>query len=209
VRGRLLYAFASALIATGAAVVARVWSRRYPGPMPYHGWWTLLLPRGRQSLTRLKTLLQPRGGERMLEIGPGVGVFSLPIAASLAPDGCLDVLDVQEEMLDRLVQRARKAGVDNLVSTRGDAQRLPYPDGLFDAAYLTSVLGEIPDQPAALRELGRVLKPGGRLVVGEFLIDPDFISPRALRATAAAAGFVFERRLGPALSYFALFSRAT
>jgi hypothetical protein len=52
-----------------------------------------------------------------------------------------------------------------------------------------------------------VLKPGGRLVVGEFLIDPDFVSPATLLNTVAAAGFVFERRLGPALSYFALFSR--
>ena len=53
-----------------------------------------------------------------------------------------------------------------------------------------------------------MLKPGGRLVVGEFLIDPDFVSPRALRRMVAAAGFVFRRTLGPALAYFALFTRA-
>ena len=48
----------------------------------------------------------------------------------------------------------------------------PYPDGAFGAAYPTVVLGEVPDQPAALRESGRVLKPGGRLLVGE--VFPDF-----------------------------------
>jgi SAM-dependent methyltransferase len=206
-RGRVWSAAACALIAVGAAFAARTWSRKYPGPMPYHGWWTLLLPRGRQSVVRLAALLQPRAGQRTLEIGPGVGVYSLPIATALLPDGRLDVLDVQEEMLGRLTTRAHSAGVDNIVATQGDAQRLPYPDASFDAAYLTSVLGEIPDQAAALRELRRVLKPGGRLVIGEFLIDPDYVSPTALRETAAAAGFAFERRLGPALSYFALFSR--
>jgi hypothetical protein len=151
VRGQLLSATVCALLAVAAAAVARAWSRKYPGPMPSYGWWTLLVPRGRQSSARLTALLGPCPGERMLEIGPGIGVYSLPIAASLLPDGQLDVLDVQDEMLNRLTRRGRKARVANIVATQGDAQRLPYPDGSFDAAYLTSVLGEIPDQSAALR----------------------------------------------------------
>jgi ubiquinone/menaquinone biosynthesis C-methylase UbiE len=84
--------------------------------------------------------------------------------------------------------------------------RLPYPDGTFDAALLIGVLGEIPDQLVALRELRRVLRPGGRLVVGEALIgDPDAIRLPVLRETASEAGFVFDSRLGPRLAYFARF----
>ena len=48
---------------------------------------------------------------------------------------------------------------------------------------------------------------GGRLVVGEFLIDPDFVTASHLRTIATAAGFTFQRQLGPALAYYARFTR--
>ena len=69
------------------------------------------------------------------------------------------------------------AGSTNLVPTQGDATALPYDDGSIDAVVLTAVLGEIPDQAAALGEIARVLRPGGRLVVGELFGDPHFTSP--------------------------------
>jgi ubiquinone/menaquinone biosynthesis C-methylase UbiE len=148
---------------------------------------------------------QPRDGERVLEIGPGVGIYSLPIAAALGPSGVLDVVDVQAEMLADVLRRAEQAGVQNIVATHGDAQQLPYPDATFDAAYLISVLGEIPGPTLALGELRRVLKSGGRLIVGEFLIDPDFTSAKRVRKMAARAGFALEQVVGPRWAYFALF----
>jgi ubiquinone/menaquinone biosynthesis C-methylase UbiE len=86
---------------------------------------------------------------------------------------------------------------------------MPFADDTFDAAYLTAVLGEIPDQEAALRELGRVLKPSGRLVVGELLGDPHWVSPKALRGRAQSAGLRFERQAGGPLGYFARFACAS
>lgn len=204
-RGNLAWAAGWAVLAISADMAGRVWSRKHPGPMPHVIRWTLLFPRGPHSPTRLKRILEPRSGERMLEIGAGVGVHALPIAAALLPDGVLDVLDVQQQMLDDLTQRAARAGVTNIVAKRADAQTLPYADQTFDAAYLVCVLGELPDGIAALRELRRVLKPEGRLVIGEILFDPDYISPSVLRGKAEAAGLVLERKLGPGLAYFALF----
>ncbi len=134
-----------------------------------------------------------------------MGVHALPIAPSLLPNGALHVLDVQQEMLHDLKRRASSCGVTNIVPRQGDAQALPYPDHTFDAAYLIAVLGEIPDASVALRELRRVLKPGGRLLVGEVLIDPDFISLLALQERAREAGFLFERRVGPSFAYWAVF----
>ncbi len=88
-----------------------------------------------------------------------------------------------------------------------DARELPYPNASFDAAYLPAVLGEIPDQDAALRQLARVLRPGGRLVVGELFGDPHWIRPGRLHRRAEAAGLTFVRRSGTPLGYFARFER--
>lgn len=206
VTGNLLWAAAFALAAIGSWWMARFWNRRDPLPMPSALRWFMFIPRG-QSPESLARILEPKDGERILEVGPGPGLHALPIARTLLPGGILDALDIQTEMLDHLKKRAEKAGVTNIVTTKGDAQALPFPSGTFDAAYMIGTLGEIPDDAAALAELRRVLKPEGRLVIGEVFIDPDFVSLPALGEKAKSAGFVFERASGPKLSYFALFRK--
>ena len=106
------------------------------------------------------------------------------------------------------MRRARELDLTNVIPTLGNAQNLPYPTHTFDAAYLVATLGEAPDQSRVLAELCRVLKPGGRLVVGEGLPDPHMVRIARLREQADAAGLVLERRVGGASAYFASF-RAT
>jgi Methyltransferase domain len=109
------------------------------------------------------------------------------VAQWIVPTGTLDVLDVQQDMLDAVMRRAGDQGITNITPTHGQAgDALPYPDDRFDAAYLVTVLGEIPEPEVALRELHRVLRPGGRLAVGEVLLDPDYTSLRELRSLAEA-----------------------
>jgi len=152
--------------------------------------------------------LRPRRGERVREVGAGIGIHALPVASSLLPGGTLDVRDLQQAMLDDLGRWAARQGLANILPRQGDAQSLPYPDRTFDAAYLVAVLGEIPDPQAALRELHRVLKSDGRLVVSEILLDPDFICLGALRQKAHDAGFVFSGAEGPRFAYSAVFQLA-
>ena len=190
-------------------IAARTLSRRSRGPMPHAFRWVLFLPRGTHSAAHLKRILEPKPGERILEVGPGIGYHSLPIAEALEPEGELQVLDAQPDMLSDLERRAGRAGVANIVATHGDAERLPYDDRSFDAAYLIGVLGEIPDPERALSELRRVLKETGRLIVGETMFDPDYVSPSVLVSTAERVGLVFERREGPRIAYFTRFLGGT
>jgi ubiquinone/menaquinone biosynthesis C-methylase UbiE len=156
---------------------------------------------------RLREILEPKPGERILEVGPGTGYYTLDAAEWVKPDGEVDILDLQPEMLDHTMRRAGEAGLANVTPTQSDATAMPYEDGTFDAAYLTTVLGEIPDQDAVLREFARVLRPGGRLVVGELIGDPHYVRLAPMRLRASGAGLTFERRVGNALGYFARFAR--
>jgi SAM-dependent methyltransferase len=202
-----LWAGALVLAVVLLAVAARQWSRSQPGPMSHALSWVLRLPRGPHAPSRLTRILEPRPGQRILEVGPGIGIHALPIAKAIEPRGTLDAIDIQEAMIRDLSARAEAAGVGNIVPACGDATTLAYADATFDAAFLITVLGEIPDQDAALRELRRVIKPSGRLIIGEMIIDPDFVALKELRDRAARAGFVFERKSGPSVAYLARFRR--
>jgi ubiquinone/menaquinone biosynthesis C-methylase UbiE len=197
-------------IVIGAALAvggAALWWRKNPSACPYSQRFWVEAPHPFITRDRLKEILEPRPGERVLEVGPGTGYYTLDVAGWVGPDGSLDILDIQQEMLDHTMRRAGERGVANLTPTQSDAAVMPYEDATFDAAYLVTVLGEIPHQDAALRELARVLKPGGRLVVGELLGDPHYVALAPMRLRAAAAGLEFERRSGTALGFFARFSK--
>ena len=192
----------------GATLAGGLYARRHPSACPYSQRWLLLPPRPGLSRERLLEVLDPRPGERLLELGPGAGYYTLSVARALAPDGALAIFDLQQEMLDHTMRMAGEQGVANLEPHQGDATRLPYEDASFDAAFLVTVLGEIPDQQAALRELARVIKPGGRVVFGEtMLFDPHVVTTGALKERAERAGLTFERRLGTPVGYFARFER--
>jgi SAM-dependent methyltransferase len=193
------------LLGVAGVLGTAIWWRRNPSACPYSQRFWVEAPHPFITRARLREILEPTPGETLLEVGPGTGYYTLPVAEWLEPGGTLQVLDVQQEMLDHAMRRAAELGIRNVVPERGDARDMPYDDVSFDGAYLVTVLGEIPDQEAALRELRRVLKPGARLVVGELFGDPHMVTFAKLRERADGAGFEFERRLGGLLGYFARF----
>ena len=198
---RRALAIASASAATAAAATAAWWYTD-SAPYPYAQRKILDLPLPFLTNRRLDALLGIRPGERVLEIGPGTGLQALHVAGLLGGEGRLDIIDVQNEMLDHVMSRAKAAGITSIVAAQADARGLPFPGATFDAAYLVTVLGEIPDPAAAVRELRRVLKPTGRIVVGEFL-DRHYVPVVDLLSYGNAAGLELSGRLGPPLAYFA------
>jgi protein-L-isoaspartate O-methyltransferase len=194
----------------GAAAVAGValWWRKNPSACPYGQRFWVEAPHPLITRQRLREILDPKPGERILEVGPGTGYYTLDVAEWVKPDGEVDILDLQQEMLDHTMRQAGERGLVNVTPTLSDATAMPYEDGAYDAAFLVTVLGEIPDQDAAVRELARVLKPGGRLVVGELLGDPHYVRLAPMRLRASGAGLSYERRVGNALGYFARFAKS-
>jgi protein-L-isoaspartate O-methyltransferase len=197
------------LIMAAAATVGGValWWRKNPSACPYSQRFWVEAPHPLITRARLREILEPKPGERILEVGPGTGYYTLEVAEWVKPDGQVDVLDLQQEMLEHTMRRAGERGLANVTPTQSDATAMPYEDAIFNAAFLVTVLGEIPDQDAAIRELARVLKPGGRLVVGELIGDPHYVRLAPMRLRASGAGLSYERRVGNALGYFARFSK--
>jgi ubiquinone/menaquinone biosynthesis C-methylase UbiE len=189
--------------AVAATVAAGFWWRKNPSACPYGQRFWVEAPHPFISRERLREVLRPQPGERLLEIGVGTGYYSLELAESVGPAGVLELFDLQQEFLDHVMRSAAERGVTNLVPARGDATDLPYEDASVDAVILTAVLGEIPDRPAALREIRRVLKPTGRLVVGELFGDPHFTPRGSLRRLGTEAGLQLAESSGPRFGYFA------
>jgi ubiquinone/menaquinone biosynthesis C-methylase UbiE len=204
VRAARRLGLAAGLGAAGAAL----WWRKHPSACPYSQRFWVEAPHPFITRERLRSVLEPAPGERVLEVGPGTGYYALPVARWLEPSGRLEVLDIQQEMLDHTLQRAASEDIANIAGERADAREMPYEDETFDAAYLVTVLGEIPDQDAALRELRRVVKRTGRIVVGELFGDPHMVTFRALRDRAEAAGLEVERTLGGRLWHFTRLRRS-
>lgn len=120
----------------------------------------LLGPLLRRQQDAALQALSPDAGERILDLscGPGRALDSLRACGALAIG-----LDHSAEMLARAHQRGGRAPL-----VRGDATHLPFADAAFDGLVCSNAFHHYPDPPAALREIGRVLKPGGRAV----LVDP-------------------------------------
>ncbi|GAB4324648.1 MAG: class I SAM-dependent methyltransferase [Dehalococcoidia bacterium] len=172
--------------------------------------------KARSLLNPLRRLLQPparlagrlhlREDARVLELGCGPGYFSVEVSKRL-PVGHLYLFDLQREMLDMARSRLHDAGRRNVSFVQGDALRLPFRDAYFDVVFLVTVLGEVGDPVRCLREVHRVLIPGGLVSISEVRGDADFISFRDLRSYATNARLQFERKYGLGLNYTANYRR--
>ena len=117
---------------------------------------------------KLIGLLRLTGAETVVDFGAGTGMYSLPIAEAL-PHGTLYAVDEQQVLLDqlrlKLSERPLAGRVRPLLTVEN---HVPLPDGAGDRILMINVLHHIFDEPTALAEVGRLLRPGGLLVLAEF-----------------------------------------
>jgi arsenite methyltransferase len=110
-------------------------------------------------------------GERVVDVGCGAGIDSLIAAQKVGPDGRVIGVDMTPSMLEKARDAARESGLANVEFRQGYAEELPVDDGWADVVISNGVLNLMPDKTAALEEMSRVLKPGGRLQIGDILVQ--------------------------------------
>lgn len=179
----------------------------FAAPCPASLSWILENPFRRWYLRKTPNRIGFQAGERVLELGAGVGVFTEQAAYRVGAQGLVLAVDIQLEMALRLARRARSAGLSNVRILVADAESLPLVSGGFDRAFAVSVMAEIREKDRAFRELYRVLRPGGVLSITEEFIDPDYPFPWETRRRARAAGFHFLQRLGGVWTYTSNFAK--
>jgi SAM-dependent methyltransferase len=110
-------------------------------------------------------------GERAVDVGSGAGIDSLIAARMVGSAGQVIGVDMTPEMLAKARHNAAAAGLTNVEFRDGYAETLPVPDAWADVVISNGVLNLFPDKVAGLREMARVLKPGGRLQIGDILVQ--------------------------------------
>jgi ubiquinone/menaquinone biosynthesis C-methylase UbiE len=158
-----------------------------------------------------ETILDRAGiaqGMRVLDAGCGPGRVTIPAAERVGQSGEVVALDVQAGMLEKLTERLRARGIENVRLVHGGLGDGLLERDAFDRALLVTVLGEVPEPERALREILASLKPGGILSVTEMLPDPDYIPRGSLRRLVERVGFREVIAYGGKLAYTANFARA-
>jgi ubiquinone/menaquinone biosynthesis C-methylase UbiE len=169
--------------------------------LPCPSWLTFLLENPYMNSVSGSSILIDRiglkEGMRVLDIGCGPGRLTIPLAKHVGANGEVVALDIQERMLQKLLKRIKNNNLTNVRFILGGAgQGKIQEENSFDRAILVTVLGEIPDKKSALKEIFKMLKPGGILSVTEVFPDPDFQRQSKVLQLATMAGFALDKKYG-------------
>jgi len=144
-------------------------------------------------------------GETVLDLGSGGGIDALLAARQVGPEGRVIGVDMTPAMLERARANAARAGAANVEFREGRLEALPVEDGSMCAVTSNCVINLVPDKARVFAEVARVLRPGGRLVVSDIVLDgplPESVASDVFAYVGCVSG-AMERR-----PYFALLADA-
>jgi len=144
-------------------------------------------------------------GETVLDLGSGAGLDAFIAARQVGPGGRVIGIDMTPEMLSRARENARKMDMPQVEFREGRLEALPVADATADAVTSNCVFNLVPDKAAVFREVARVLKPGGRLVVSDILLDgrlPEIVEGDVYSYVGCIGGAMLRR------TYFGLLREA-
>jgi ubiquinone/menaquinone biosynthesis C-methylase UbiE len=181
----------AALIVLGLVVAITLVWRWASWPCP--AWLVPLLENPYvEAVAGAKTILERAGirpGMRALDAGCGPGRLTVPASKMVGPSGQIVAVDIQRRMLQMLRGRVEEKGLTNVELVLAGLGEGRLAANEFDVALLVTVLGEIPDKVAALREIYECLRPGGVLSITEVLPDPHYQSLSRVRRLVTDSGF--------------------
>lgn len=199
-------------IFVGWQIVIRVFRKlfHFPAPAFIGGFLDSNYRRKVQSPAKLIERSGIKPGMKILDLGCGSGAFVVDTARAVGMSGKVYALDIEPKMLkqlERKLSKPKNQDIKNIEIINKSAYELPFDNNSLDLVYLVTVLQEIPDKNRALREIKRVLKPGGILAVTELLPDPDYVFKFQTIKLVEKAGFTLDKVSGNLWNYTVRFRK--
>ena len=178
------------------------------GVFPHKWAFTLLFPLRNIILSSRELIkrLDLKEHYSVLEVGPGPGFFSVPVAKKLKK-GKLYLADIQPEMLAYAKKRLRKRKIENVEYYLCNGKTFDFDDDFFDIIFLVTVLGEVENKEAYIKEFARILKSDGVVSVTELAGDPDKMSIEELCTLFEKHNFVMSAKYGNKRNFTVTFRR--